>query len=141
MAINLGVDVSKSVAFAVLGVPVGVDVTKVVAYAVLASTNVEPPVWPTFLMADGVVAIAYYQAWDLTPAAAPTTYTVVVGSLPPGLTLTNIALDQGKIDGTPTTVGVYPFTLRATNTFGTADQAFTITITAATGGGSFVWGG
>lgn len=139
MAINTGVNASKVIVYTVIDVPKGVLASKVVVYTVIDSANVNPPVWPSFLLADGVVGVAYYQAWDLTPAASPTTYSIVAGSLPPGLSLSNISGDQGKIDGTPTVAGVYSFTIRATNSIGIADQAFTVTISASVSGGSFVF--
>ncbi len=44
------------------------------------------------------------------------------------------------IAGTPTTPGSYTFTLRATNSYGTADKSFTIVIsTAAAAGSSWAW--
>jgi Putative Ig domain len=97
------------------------------------------PVWPSFAMANGTVGIAYSQSWDLAPALTPTTYSVVSGSLPPGLALNNITADQGSLTGTPTTVGTYTFTIRATNSLGTADKSFTITISAAAAGGAFTF--
>jgi hypothetical protein len=123
-----GVDVTKLTSHVVLIPPTGVRVAKVVCYVVLGSPNVNPPVWPVFAFVNGFVGNAYAQSFDLSPAAPPTTYTVLSGSLPPGLSLVNVGADVGKIQGTPTTTGVYAFTLRATNAYGTADQAFSITI-------------
>jgi hypothetical protein len=135
-----GVDVSKLIGYALPTAPTGVDVSKLVAYAVLIAGNTNPPVWPTFSMPNGIVGIVYSATWDLSPAAPPTTYTVVAGSIPPGLTLNSPSADLGSITGTPTTAGTYPFTLRATNAYGTADKAFSIVIAAASsGGGSFTW--
>lgn len=42
---------------------------------------------------------------------APYTYQVTLGSLPPGLTMSQ----SGMITGTPTTIGIYPFTVRVTD--------------------------
>lgn len=93
------------------------------------------PSWGGFTFANGVVGVVYSQVFDLSPAPAPTTFTLVSGSLPTGLTLSSLTGDQGQIAGTPTTAGAYTFTLRATNSYGTADKTFSITITAASGGG------
>jgi hypothetical protein len=140
MAINTGVNVSKLIAYAVLAPQVGVDVTKLIAYAVLASGNVSPPLWPSFTFGDGVVNVAYSQSWDMPTSAETVTYSVLSGSLPPDLSLSALSGNQAKIAGTPTTVGVYSFTLRAVNTYGTADQAFSITINAAAAsGGSYAF--
>ena len=130
-----GVNASKIVAYAALLPVTGVSATKIVAYAVLTASNTNPPVWPLFTFANGVVGSAYSQNFDLAPAAAPTTYTVVSGALPTGLSLSNVSADVGMISGTPTVAGVYTFTLRATNAYGTADQAFSITISVPSGGG------
>lgn len=128
---NAGVNVSKVNAYAVLAPPAGVAVSKLVAYAVLGPTIVAPPIWPSMTFADGTVGVAYSVDFDLTPAAAPVTYSVVSGALPTGLSLSSVALDVGRISGTPTVAGVYSFTLRASNAYGTADHAFSITIYTA----------
>ena len=139
MAINTGVNVSKYIAYAVLAPPAGTSVSKYNAYAVLASSNLNPPVWPAFTFAGGVVGVAYSQSWDLMPAASPTTYTLQSGALPTGLSLSNGGGDVGVLAGTPTAIGTFTFTLRATNAFGFADKTFSITIVSVAGGGSFVW--
>jgi hypothetical protein len=56
-----------------------------------------------------------------TPAP---TYSLQSGSLPTGITLNS---NTGVLSGT-TTAGTYTFTIRATNSVGTADQAFTLTV-------------
>ena len=56
-----------------------------------------------------------------TPAP---TYSLQSGSLPSGITLNSAT---GVLSGT-TTAGSYTFTIRATNSAGTADQAFTLTV-------------
>lgn len=142
LAPNAGVDVSKLIGYAVLAPNAGVDIAKFVGYAVLDSTNVNPPLWPAFSFADGFVGVPYSQAWDMPTSALTVTYSVLSGSLPPGLSLSALSGNKAKISGTPTTVGIYSFTLRATNTYGTADQAFSITITAApppASGGAWIW--
>ena len=140
LAPNPGVNVTKLNAYAFLGVNPGVNVTKLNAYAFLAFNNANPPVWPSFTFGGGVIGAAYSQQFDLTPAAPTTTYTVVSGSLPTGLSLNSISADLGSITGTPTVAGTYSFTLRATNSFGTADQVFSIIISSAsTGGYSFTF--
>jgi hypothetical protein len=139
MAINAGVNVSKLVGFAVLAPNAGVNVTKLVAFAVLTSANVTPPIWPTFSFVNGFVAIAYDQGWDMPTSAPVVTYTVLSGSLPPGLSLAAITGNQAHISGTPTTAGTYSFTLRAVNSFGTADQPFSISISVPLSGGSYIF--
>jgi hypothetical protein len=131
----VGVDVSKLVAYLAEAPKAGVNVSKLVAYLVVGNLNTNPPVWPNFTMPPGYVGNPYFVSWDLAPAAELTTYTTVVGTIPPGLTLNNVAHDVGSIAGTPTLAGTYIFTLRATNIFGTADKQFTIVISNPLGGG------
>jgi putative Ig domain-containing protein len=98
------------------------------------------PLWGPFTMDDGWVGLAYDEEWWLEYAATPITYSVVSGSLPTGLTLSGFGSAGGKISGTPTLAGTYSFTLRATNAFGFADQAFSITInTPSLSGGGGSW--
>jgi hypothetical protein len=56
----------------------------------------------------------------------PITYSVVSGSLPPGITLSA----GGVFGGRPNTAGNYTFTVRATNSVSSTDQVFTIEIVA-----------
>lgn len=131
----VGVSVSKANLYAVLNRPPGVSLSKANLYAVLAFNNLAPPVWPLFTFGTGVIGVPYSQQWDLTPAAMPTTYTLQAGTLPTGLSLSSPSADLGVLSGTPTVAATYSFTLRATNIFGTADKAFTLTIVIPSGGG------
>jgi hypothetical protein len=131
MAINTGVNTSKLTGSAVLMPQAGTNASKLVAYAILQIPAA--PVWPAFTFPNGVVTVVYSEDFDLIPASPPTTYTVVSGSLPPGLALSNVSGDIGRISGTPTTAGTYTFTMRATNAWGTADKAFTITVVVVSG--------
>ena len=97
------------------------------------------PVWPGFTFPNGVVGVSYSYTFDLAPATPPVTYTLVSGSLPTGLTLSNVTGAQGRISGTPTIPGTYSPTLRATNSYGTADRAFSITIVTGGSGGAWTW--
>jgi hypothetical protein len=135
MAINTGVNASKVVAFVVVNPPVGVDVSKLNAYIVLTSANVTPPIWPSFAFGNGILFNPYNQGWDMPTSATTVTYSVLSGSLPPGLSLAALTQNKAHISGTPTVAGIYPFTLRAVNAYGTADQAFSITVVNPVGGG------
>lgn len=73
----------------------------------------------------GAAGAAYSYQFTVAGAPAPTV-TVVSGTLPPGLALSS----SGVLSGTPTTVGSYPFTVRATNALGTADLATSVTVAA-----------
>lgn len=57
--------------------------------------------------------------------AAPYTWTIVSGSLPPGLTFTA----NGVLSGTPTTVGTYPITVQVADAASeTVQKQFTLTV-------------
>lgn len=116
-----GEDVSKANAYAVLWPPIGASVSKANVYAVI--TPPLAPSWSPFSFSNGVVGVAYSQSFSAS-GSATITYSLLSGSLPPGLTLNS----TGSVTGTPTTVGTYTFTIRATNSFGTADQPSSITI-------------
>ncbi|QIM15672.1 hypothetical protein G7067_03370 [Leucobacter insecticola] len=72
---------------------------------------------------DGSVTNPYNFRFDTTGTPAPTV-TLDNGTLPDGLTLSG----NGRIEGIPTTVGTYEFTLKASNGYG-ADATLTTTIT------------
>ena len=139
-----GLNVSKATAYAVMGSSNGLNVSKATAYAVLAPVSSDPPAWGAFTFPDAIVNNAYYQGWDLAPAALPTSFSIVSGALPPGISLTSIGgTDQGNISGTPTVVGAYTFTIRATNIYGTADKVVTMNVNnvapGSGGGGAWVF--
>jgi large repetitive protein len=140
MSTGTGVNVSKANAYVVLNTQTALNVSKANAYVVLVMANSNPPVWPAFTFANGVVGVPYSQSFDLAPAAAPTTYTVASGALPPGLLLTNGGGDVGTVSGTPTLAGTFLFSLTATNLFGSATKAFSITVVSPplpSGGGNY----
>lgn len=60
---------------------------------------------------------AYYYSQLLTASEGtePYTWSLISGSLPPGISL---SLASGQLAGTPTTVGSYPFTVQALDTNG-----------------------
>ena len=82
---------------------------------------------PTVLVA-GKVGAAYSQTITSTGGTAPITYSLFLGVLPPGLTLSS----AGTISGTPTLLGAFAFTLRATDSQGCSGiNAYVLTITPA----------
>jgi hypothetical protein len=69
-----------------------------------------PPTLP-----NGVVGTAYSQTVIASGGTASYTYTVTSGALPTGLSLNTVT---GAITGTPTTVGIFNFTITATDNGG-----------------------
>lgn len=109
----------------------------------LATDNpTNAPDWGDFAMfSDGVIGETYDMQWWMNNSFSPTSYSVVTGALPDGLGLTTPIGNKGRISGTPTVSGTFNFTLRASNSYGTADKAFSITVVAAPGGGAFTYVG
>lgn len=76
-------------------------------------------------LANGVQGFAYLQTVSASPGGAYT-YSVISGSLPPGL---NLDPNTGVINGTPTTTGTYGFTIEATGSGACPGvQSYTIVI-------------
>ena len=72
------------------------------------------------------VGASYSAALSVTGGIAPFTYSIISGSLPPGLTLNT---STGAISGTPTTAGTYNFTSKVVDSRGNTDtQACTIVV-------------
>jgi hypothetical protein len=82
------------------------------------------PVITTTTLPDGVGGTAYSQVLSITGSATITT-SVLSGSLPAWASLNT---GTHTISGTPNAAGVSSFTIRATNSAGTDDQAFTLTV-------------
>jgi len=88
-----------------------------------------PSITTTSPLNPGMQSTAYSFSFTTT-GAAPITWSVTSGSLPPGLTLTS---SGGILSGTPTSSGTYTFAVSATNSVGTAGpQTYSLTITAPT---------
>jgi hypothetical protein len=85
-------------------------------------------------LSPGIVGGAYAQNFFLIGGAAPYSWSVAAGKLPPGLSLQTFS-DQfprdvnDELAGTPTTAGTYTFTMKLTDYDGQqATQQFTVTI-------------
>ena len=92
-------------------------VTLVIA-AVPSLSNPAPP--------SGQAGVAYSDTLAVAGGTGPFTWLASGGSLPPGVTLNS---STGVLSGTPTTVGLYSFTVRVTDSFGlTATQGLSMTV-------------
>ena len=107
----------------------------------IATVNITvapPPMSLTASIPGGTVAAAYSQTLTANGGASPYTFSVVSGSLPPGLSLGTVnspttSSSTVVLSGTPTAGGAFNFTIRATdNSIGTGpvtiDQSYTMTI-------------
>ncbi|MFM2105030.1 MAG: hypothetical protein RL338_62 [Chloroflexota bacterium] len=100
----------------------------------------DPPPPPSFTSAASASVTEGTALSFAVEASGATSIALVAGSLPAG-----IAYDATTrtLAGTPAagSAGAYPLTFRATNAGGSADQAFTLTVTAAPGDGGGGGGG
>ena len=77
--------------------------------------------------AAGTTGVAYNAILGATGGTAPYSFSVLAGSLPPGLFLSS----NGSITGTPTTVGTFTFSVQVTDSKGaTGTGNFSITISS-----------
>lgn len=107
----------------------GTSAPGTVSVTVNAATIAYAPASPP----NGTRGVAYSQSLaSASGGAAPYTYAVVSGSLPPGLSL---GATSGTLTGTPTTAGPYNFIVRATDSstgtgpFSQSSSTLSLTIT------------
>jgi hypothetical protein len=82
------------------------------------------PVWNT--ASGSIGTAAYSESTSITVSATfATSYAIVSGSLPSGMSISNSGVISGTLPGGTTNVTV-SFTVRATSVGGTADRAFSI---------------
>ena len=75
---------------------------------------------------DSIFNVAYSTTMSASGGTAPYTWLDLGGHLPSGLSISS----GGVVSGTPTVVGVFTTTIRATDNVGAfRDQAVTITVT------------
>jgi cytoskeletal protein CcmA (bactofilin family) len=102
------------------------DSPSVTATKTLSITIQQRLMVATTSLANGWVGVAYSGTLTAGSGTPPYTWSVTVGSLPAGLTLTP---STGAITGTPTTAGTSSFTVRVTDGASlTAIKALSITI-------------
>jgi hypothetical protein len=102
------------------------------AWSVGEITTRVNPVISVFDMCNGVQGEAYSQTLEASGGVGPYTWTIPVGTLPTGL-----SLSSGVISGTPSVNGTFSFTIRATDTHSvTGDAPQTITILPGGAGGA-----
>lgn len=101
-------------------------------------TGGAPPVPVAQNLAGATIGVAYSETISVQSGAGPYTFSVSVGSLPPGLSLNTTT---GVISGTPTaTPATYNFTIQVVDSNGNiGSQAFQIIATLPTGGGAFAF--
>ena len=80
---------------------------------------------PSSPLPDGEVD-SFYSQIIYASGAALINWSISAGSMPPGMSLNPFG---GNYDGTPTVVGTYTFTVRATNSQGFSERQYTHTIT------------
>jgi len=87
--------------------------------AVLTITTTSP-------LPNGVLNTAYSQTMTATGGLGTNTWSLALGALPAGLSLST----AGVVDGTPTATGTLGLTLQVTDGVQTAQKSFTLTINA-----------
>ncbi|MBQ9581879.1 MAG: putative Ig domain-containing protein, partial [Synergistaceae bacterium] len=94
------------------------------AFSITIKDTTVKPVITTSSLAGGTVKTAY-KANLAASGTTPLTWSRVSGTLPTGLSLNT---SSGLISGTPSKAGTFTFTVRATNSAGYSNKAFSITI-------------
>jgi hypothetical protein len=95
------------------------------------SITVNPPTILPGTLPVGTTGVAYNTQVFYTGATPPITWSIISGTLPPGI---NFNTSTGIFNGTPTIAGTYPFTVMAVDSSippRSATKALSITITTA----------
>ncbi|MCX7605372.1 MAG: Ig domain-containing protein, partial [Bryobacteraceae bacterium] len=103
----------------------GVKVRKTFSLTIVSPLTIITP----SPLPQGAAGTAYSLVFGITGGSAPYTWSVISGSLPPGLTLAA----NGTLAGVPAASGTFQFTVKAVDAGQAATQAtFTLTIGAGT---------
>lgn len=97
------------------------------AFTLTIAAPVPPPIITTTALPSGPPSVAYSTTIAAT-GAQPITWAITAGTLCTGL---NLNTSTGAIAGTPTVTQTCSFTVRATNSAGTNNKTFSITIVAS----------
>jgi len=108
--------------------------TTTVSGTAAATIPISPPSFITSNLPAGTINVGY-SATIVSSGDGTITKNVVLGSLPPGLSLNNLT---GAISGIPSEGGIFTFTVRAQNIAGPTDRQFTISINVPVTGVSLV---
>jgi outer membrane autotransporter protein len=105
----------------------GITATTTRSYTLTVSAPAAdaPIVFETTALPDGGRLQPYAQTVAVRGAVAPHRFALAAGTLPPGLSF----VDSGRLEGVPTHVGTYPFTVRASDARGfVAEMAFVVVV-------------
>ena len=85
-----------------------------------------PPVFTSGASATAILGVPF--SFPVTTTGYPAPTLTRTGALPRGVTFTPGTGGKAVLAGTPTATGTYPLTFTATNSVGTATQAFTLVV-------------
>ncbi len=99
------------------------------AYTMTVSTLGNAPRITTRELPYGLRGDSTYRGILTASSATAVTWSITSGSLPTGLSLNS---STGIITGTPSTIGTYIFTVKASNSYGSTSRSFTIYVYSTT---------
>ncbi len=121
------------------GTPTGATSTTTVTIS--ATNGVNPPASQTLTIVVGQAPAFTSGSTATAPVGTAFSFTVTTtgypapsfgwDNVPPGLTFTDNGNGTATLAGTPTTAGTYAMALSAANSFGTAQQTLTVTVSQA----------
>lgn len=94
--------------------------------SVLSFTTLQAPAFTSTPVTSGSTGASYSYA--ITTTGVPNANIVATTTLPTGLTFTDNGNGTATISGTPTVSGTFPIGLTASNSAGSADQSYVLTI-------------